>query len=246
MHNVAPTRALARRSRHVLTIGFVVSALGVFVAMVGVAMSVIKLAAPSSPSYGFYTFASVVVLVGGVIVFFIGVGLAVRAVTYKTDNDLAMITGKFLGRYLDERYHFIRNISRKGLGYIDAVLIGPPGALVFRILDKRGTFANEAADWLKQNNGRWVTAGINPTREAVEDIKHLREYLAQNRLGDVPVYGVVVFTREEPHVYLSAKEPVVPVSTLGSLVANLGSNYLAKERIDPAKVGAIVRILYET
>src|SRR5215213_1923417 len=152
MHNVAPTRALARRSRHVLTIGFVVSALGVFVAMVGVAMSVIKLAAPSSPNYGFYTFASVVVRIGGLIVFFIGVGLAVRAVTYKTDNDLAMITGKFLGRYLDERYHFIRNISRKGLGYIDAVLIGPPGALVFRILDKRGTFANEAADWLKQNN----------------------------------------------------------------------------------------------
>lgn len=247
MHNVAPSRALARRQRQWLTAAFVVAAIGVFIAVAAAALFVVELVGRESPSYGIFSLIRLLILLFGIILFFVGLGVGVRAVTLKKDNDLAMITGRFIGQYLDDRYHFIRNVNKRPIGYVDAVLVGPPGALVFRILDNKGVLANEAANWLKRDaSGQWSPAGINPTREAVEDIKKLREFLGANRLADVPVYGVIVFTREEPHLQLSAKEPVVPVTTLRSLITNLGGNYLAKERIDAAKVASLVRLLYET
>jgi len=246
MLNVAPSRALARRARQLLTIGFAVGAVGVFIAIVGLALFVIPLAAPGTNAYNFYFLVRVLLLLAGIVVFLIGVGVAVRAVTIRKDNDLAMITGRFLGQYLDSRYHFIRNIRKPSLGYIDAVLVGPPGALVFRILDSVGRYTNEGASWLKHDaRGQTQTADIDPTREAVEDVKALRQFLAGQRLGDVPVYGIVVFTKEQPAVQLVAREPVVPITTLSALITNLGGNYLAKERMDAAKVSAVVRLLYD-
>jgi hypothetical protein len=246
MRNVAPSRALARRTRQYLTLAFIIAAIGVFVAVAGLAMFVIQLAAPTSPNYRIYSLVRIAVLVIGVVIFFVALAISIRAMTLRTDNDLAMITGKFLSRYLDERYLFIRNINRRDIGYVDAVLIGPPGVLVFRILDNRGAFANEGANWLKQDErGQWTTAGIDPTRECVQDIKRLREFLAKHGQADVPVFGVVCWTKEEPLVHLAAKEAVVPVSTLSALLTNLGSNYLAKDRMDANKAGAVMRLLYE-
>ena len=247
MHNVAPSRALARRTRQLLTLAFVIATIAILTIVIGIALFVVPLAAPASPYYRTYNLVRWAVTIIGVIIFLISLGVGVRAVTIRKDNDLAVIVGRFLGQYLDERYHFIRNVNKREIGYVDAVLIGPPGALVFRILDSSGNFANEGADWLKQDGrGHWTVAGIDPTRECVQDIKRLREYLTQNNLGDVPVYGVVVFTRREPAVQLAAKQPVVPITTLPSLVTNLGGNYLAKERMDPAKAAAVVRLVYET
>lgn len=247
MHNVAPSRALARRTRQLLTIAFVTAAIGVFVAVAGLALFVIPLAAPGSSSYSLYMLVRVAVFAIGMIIFFVALGISIRAITIRTDNDLALITGRFLARYLDDRYHFIRNLNKRDIGYVDAVLIGPPGVLVYRIVNNTGVFANEGANWLKQDaRGQWTTAGIDPTRECVQDVKRLREFLARHNLADVPVYGVVVFTKAEPAVQLAAKEPVVPISTLPSLLTNLGGNYLAKERIDANKVSAVVRLLYES
>jgi hypothetical protein len=247
MHNVAPTRALARRTRQLLTLAFAIAAVGVFVAVVGLALFVVQLAPPGSRNYAVFALARVAILIIGIIIFLVALGFAVRALTIRTDNDLALVTGRFLARYLDTRYHFIRNLSRREIGYVDAVLVGPPGLLVFRIVDNRGVFANEGANWMKQDaRGRWSIAGIDLTRECVQDVKRLREYLAKHRLADVPVFGVIVFTKEEPLVHIAAKDPVVPVTTLGSALVNLGSNYFATDRIDANQVRAVVRLLYET
>ena len=158
-----------------------------------------------------------------------------RAFTWKTDNDLAMITGRSLAQYLDDRFVLIRNVSKRQIGYVDAVLVGPPGTLVFRILDAEGNFANEGANWLRiKPNGESVPGGINPTREAIADIRKVREYLDKHHVVNTPVYGVVVFTKDEQRVRLSARDPVVPPSHLRTLVNNLRPNYLAKDRIDQA------------
>ena len=78
---------------------------------------------------------------------------------------------------------------------------GPPGTLVFRILDNEGKFANESANWLRlKPNGETVPAGINPTREAIDDIRKVREYLEKNHVVNMPVYGVVLFTKDEQRV----------------------------------------------
>lgn len=245
MRNIAPSRALSRRSNQLLTIAFVVAGIGVFVGVIGIALFVVPFSAPSNPGYGTYLFIRAAVLALGFVIFLVAVGLAVRALTWKKDNDLAIVTGRYLEQYLNDRYTFIRNISKREIGYVDAALVGPPGVLVFRILKDRGIFANEGPNWLKQNQkGEWLPAGINPTREAIADIRKVREFLAKHKLAEIPVYGVVVFIVEPPHTQLMAKEPTVPLSHLQSLNDNLQNNYLAKDRIDLNAATAVVRLLF--
>ncbi len=246
MENVAPSGALARRSRQWLQVAFLVVTGGVFLAMIGLALFVIPLAVEGNRIYGLYHFVRILLLGSGVVVALVGLGLAARAYLTRVDNDLAAITGQYISRFLDDNFWFVRNVSKKGLGYIDAVLVGPPGALVFRIVDDAGVFANEKGNWLKQNrSGEWVPARINATEEAVVDIKALREYLRANGLPDTPVYGVVVFVKEEPLTQIMTKEPTVPVANLSQVINMLQDNYLARDRIDQTRVRRIVDLIYE-
>jgi hypothetical protein len=244
MRNEAPSRSLSRRSNQVKTLALLLAAVGVFVTALGVLGAALPLVYETDPSYGLYVFLYNLGLVVGVGLLILAVALAIRAFTWKTDNDLAMITGRFLAQYLDDRFDLIRNVSKREIGYIDAVLVGLPGVLVFRILDNEGNFANDGVNWLRiKPNNESVPASINPTREAIADIQKMREYLEKKNLPSVPVYGVVVFTKDEPRVRLSAREPVVPPTHLKNILPNLEQNYLAKDRIDQPTVEAIRRLL---
>lgn len=245
MRNEAPSRSLVRRANQVKTLALLVGALGVFAVAVGVFLGVIPLDYPTSATYNLYTFAISLSLIVGAVLLIVALALAVRAFTWKTDNDLAMIVGRFLATSLDSRFTLIRNVSRREIGYVDAVLVGPPGALVMRILDNEGTFANDGANWLSiQRDGEHVPAPINPTNEAIADVRKVREFLEKRQLPNIPVYGVVIFTKPEPRVRLSARDPLVPISHLQSLVVNLQPNYLAKDRIDQPTVEAVRRALF--
>lgn len=247
MENVAPSRALNRRSTQLLQLGFVVLAVGVFLTILGLLMVTIPIFPPNHSLFGIYNIVGDLVFIIGLVVALLGVGMAIRAVTRRKENDLALLTGQFLAQYLDGRYTFIRNINRSGLGYIDAVLIGPPGALVFRVLNNVGSMANEASNWLKQNpTGEWVPLGFSPTKEAVDDIQSIRQFLAKKNLADVPVFGVVVFVRDASRVQVVEKQPVVPISLLDSLYVNLQRDYLSKpDRIPQEVVSVIRRFLLE-
>jgi hypothetical protein len=248
MENVAPSRALSRRSTQLLQLGFVVLAIGFFLAILGLVLGTIQLVSRTTDLYPLYILFCNILFGLGVILGLVGVAMAIRAVTRRRENDLALITGQFLEQFLDGRYSYIRNINRSGLGYIDAVLLGPPGALVFRILDNQGAFANEASNWLTQNRqGEWVPFSTSPTREAVDDIQHLRQYLAKHNMSDVPVFGVIVFTHDETRVKIAEKSPVVPISHLPRLYENLRRDYLSREdRIPQQAVTAIRGLLLET
>jgi hypothetical protein len=249
MENRSPAGALARRSRQLLQLAFVIVAGGVFIAVVGLALYVVQLAVPGNTIYPFYNVLRGMLLFGGALIGILGLALAVRAYFTRVDNDLAQLTGLYLSDYLDDRYWFIRNINKSGLGYIDAVLIGPPGVLVFRIVDNEGDFRNDKADWLQLNRqGQWLPARIDPTREDVVDIRAMREYLARHNLGHVPVYGIVVFTKDPALARIAVREPVVPVSHLSSLYDTLRNQgeYLAREqRIDDKTVLEIVDLVYD-
>lgn len=245
MHNVAPSRSLVRRANQVKTLALLVGAVGIFVTAFGILLSAIPFVGVTTPEYNTYTFISNLALVVGVGLLVLAIALAIRAFTWKTDNDLAMNTGNFLAQYLDNRFTLIRNVSKRQIGYVDAVLVGPPGVLVFRILDAEGDFANDGANWLRRSaSGELVPASINPTREAVDDIRKVREYLEKKGMPNVPVYGVVVFTKPEPKLTLSVRDPVVPPTHIHTIVDNLRANYLAKDRIDAGAVTQIVRALY--
>lgn len=249
MENIAPIRALNRRSTQLLQTGFIVLAIGVLSTVIGALLTTILLIPRIHPLFGLYDFVGNGLLVIGVIVIGLAFAIGIRALTRRKENDLALLTGDVLNQsnYFDGRYSFIRNINRSGLGYIDAVLVGPPGALVFRILNNTGNYANEATNWLQQNKqGEWLPFAANPTKEAVEDVQHLRDYLTRNRLDNVPVFGIIVFTAGINAVQIAEKESVVPISHLHSLLQNLSGQFLAKQdRIPQETVTATRRLLLD-
>ena len=249
MENIAPVRALNRRSTQLLQMGFIVLAIGVLLTVVGALLTTILLIPRIHPLFWLYDLVAHGLLVIGIIVIVVAIIIAIRALTRRKENDLAMLTGDVLNQsnYFDGRYSYIRNINRSGLGYIDAVLLGPPGALVFRILNSSGSYANESANWLKQNKqGEWLPFSTNPTKEAIDDIQHLRDYLAKNRLDSVPVFGIIVFTAGPNAVQISEKNAVVPITHLHTILQNLGGQFLAKqERIPQEIVTATRRLLLD-
>ncbi len=248
MQNVAPSIALVRRSRQLLLWGFVTAAAGALIGIIGLGLFVVDFAVQDNPGFNVYhVFRTVLLFLGGIVAL-TGIALGIRALTWKTDNDLAKMTGDYLARHLDERFTFIRNISKLGLGYIDAVLVGPPGLLVFRIRNDPGVFFNDHGKWLKRTMkaGReeWLPAGMNPTKDAADDIHSLRRFLARHSLNTFPVFGVVVFTTDERTTQIGREEPVMPVANLGQLYEMIEDNYLAKERVSPEEVTAVANLLY--
>jgi hypothetical protein len=244
MRNEAPSRSLVRRANQVKTIALLVGAVGVFVSAVGVLLAAVPLDNSASPTYGGYVFLFNLLLFVGVALIVVAIALAVRAFTWKTDNDLAMITARFLAQSFDDRFTLIRNVSKREIGYVDAVLVGPPGTLVFRILDSEGDFVNEGVNWLRvKPTGETTPAGINPSVEAIADIRKVREFLEKRQLMNTPVYGVVVFVKDERRVRLTLRQPTVPPAHMTQLIPVLQPNYLAKDRIDQPTVEQIRRLL---
>lgn len=248
MRNVAPSQSLSRFATGAFAVSVAFIAVGALCAIVSFFLKAVPLVAPSSPSAQGYKVLTDFMIIGGGLIAVIGVGLAIRAVFWyrKTDNDLARMVGDLLAQRLDKRFTLIRNINKWGTGYVDAALIGPPGILVLRILDATGAFVNEGEHWVSMDRkGQWVPARIKPTREVTEDIKAMRDFLAARKLPDVPIFGAIVFIRDDPAVKLTLKEPVVPATHLSSLFNRLQGNYLAKDRIDQRTVGAIVSELFD-
>lgn len=245
MQNVVPARALARRSRSLIFAAVVIFVLGIFVAVLGVVLLQIPLVVPSNSNFTLYDSARRGLIGLGVVLGVLAVLMALRGITWKTDNQLAASTGEALTDFLDERYIFIRNISKRALGYVDAILIGPPGLLVFRITAKEGTFFNEGPHWLRQKDkGDWVTMRWSPTRETVDDIRKVREYLDARGLPDIPVFGVVVLTKDAPLAQVSQQNPIVPALHPNELSYDLSDTYFAKDRIDQATVVRIAEMLF--
>jgi hypothetical protein len=233
MQNLNPTRIVARRGRDMMIIGALLLMVGLVMAGFGLIMLLVLMSTP----LGVIFFVLAFLLLAG------GFGALVRGLTYRMENNPALAVAEVLARELDQRFTFIRNVNRRGLGYIDAVLMGPPGALVFRIYEKEGIYLNEGADWLERKGGQtFVLSRLNVTRECVTDVYALRDYLAKRGLSEIPVFGVVVFSN--PQAQISARQPVVPIAELRTLTTVLRRDYLVEDRVDPAKVDAAVQAIY--
>ena len=249
MLNVAPSRAITRRARDYLQIAAIAISLGIFIGFLAIAMFVVPFVNENSSAFGAYDIIrSGLFLLAGVLGV-VGLGLIVRAMTLKTENSLARIVGDSLALQLGSRapqFKFIRNINKRGVGYVDAVLIGPPGVLVFRITDIEGEFLNEKGKWLKRaRSGRLETMRFNPTQDVIDDMKTIKDYLEMREFKDVPMFGVVVFMKDAPQVKLDRKDAVIPVTHLSGLQQYLRDGFLAKDRIDVKKASAIFDVLFD-
>lgn len=239
MQNINPSQNITRRGRYYLFLG----GLSFFGGAIAVALGVLFIFFPLWDTLIFDLLQGFL-FVAGVVAVLVGLGFIFRALTLQKDNPLAYAVGEGLSQFLDERYTYLRNVSKRGVGYIDAVLVGPPGALVFRIVDYAGTWINERAEWINQTrDGKLRPSRTNPTREVVRDVYALRKFLARRDLANVPVHAIVVFT--SPNVRLSASGPVVPICEIPTLYQIMQRDYLKDERITPEMVRQTVEAIVE-
>ncbi len=238
MQNINPTSSIARRGRVYLFFG----ALAFFGGAIAITLGLLFFFLPLWDATWF-GIIRVLMIILGLIAVLAGISGVIRAMTLQKDNEDAHAIGEALKGFLDNRYTYLRNVSKRGVGYIDAVLVGPPGALVFRIVNYSGEWRNERADWRIMRGGRMRLSKTNPTRECVHDIYQLRKFLKKRGLDRVPIYGVVVFT--SPNVQLSAEGPVVPIAEVPTLYQIMRREYLADERVAPPAVHNAVNAISE-
>lgn len=225
MQNINPSRSIARRGRYYLFMGGV----AFFGGAIAVTLGVLFFFVPLSETFIFDVLRALLILIGAIVAVG-GVAIIARGLTLQKDNPLSFAVGEGLTQFLDNRYTYLRNVSKRQVGYIDGVLVGPPGALVFRIVDYSGAWMNERAEWIVQSrSGKLRPAGTNPTRECVRDVYALRKFLAKHALERVPVYGIIVFT--SPNVNLSADGPVIPICEIPTLFQVMRRDYLTDERV---------------
>ena len=247
MRNIAPAQLINRQRLRFFQLAAVIVSAGIFLAMFGLALY----ALPSVFDDGgtLYDVGRVGLMFGGVILCIIGAGIGLWTATNfrpKKENKLAQIMGNALRHELSAEFTFIRGINQLGIGYVDAVLVGTPGVMVFRLLDWTGEFLNESSHWVKKNNqGHWLPTRTNPTREVVDDINALKAHFADEGLEDIPIYGMIVFVKENTQARISLKDPVVPATHLRTVYPRLNEHFLGKERIRPKTVKIIVDLLYE-
>ncbi len=245
MKNVAPTHRLNRRSRDFLIAAAVVFLIGAALAVAGISLHVFSLVVPFNRGFAIYDLTRKGLLSVGMGVSFVSMLMALRAVSWKTDNALAWQLGELLAQQLDRQFVFIRNISERSLGYIDAALVSKHGVLVLRITKRKGEYYNVGGDWLRRGrNGKWHPMSWNPTRDAVADAMKLKEYLQDYQLAAAPVYAAVVFTREAPDLQLKLQAPAIPVVRARGLIRDLQDSYFADDRLDAGTVQQVVNLLY--
>lgn len=246
MQNVAPTRRLSRRSRDMLVAAGLVFLIGAGAVVAGITLHILNLVIASNPGAGFYDFIRKSLLSFGIGLIFSSFLMALRAITWKTDNQLAWQLGAQLATHLDHNHVFIRNISKRSTGYVDAILVSKHGILVLRINGRKGSFGNEKGHWLKRRRqSRWIPTRWNPTQQVVRSQNRIRSYLQDHGLKDLPMFAVIVFTREPPLVELTLNDPAVPVTYASRLLERLRDSYFAQNRLDAKTVQRVVNLLYQ-
>ena len=245
MQNVAPTKRLNRRSRDMLLAAAVVFLLGAALLMAGIAAHIVNLVVPYNRLFAAYDLARKGMLALGAGLSLASILMALRAVSWRTDNALAWELGEMLALQLDARFVFIRNISQRGIGYVDAALVSGHGLLVLRLTRRRGDFFNEGGSWLRRGRrGQWRALRWNPTREAVASALRVKEACKERGLVTVPVFAAVVFMRDAPEVQLRLQQPAVPVLHASAFIDKLRDSYFASRRLDAEAVQRVVNLLY--
>jgi nuclease-like protein len=113
-----------------------------------------------------------------------------------------------LARYLDDRFVLLRNYTPPppyhGGGDIDAVLLGPHGVTVFEVKALSGEFRCEGQEWLWRSSrgGAWQKAMVNPSKQALDNARRIRETLRWKGLERVRVRPVVAVASANMHVEL--------------------------------------------
>ena len=244
MRNAAPTKKLNRRARDMLLAAALVLLGGALLMIAGIGLHIVNLVVPSNPGAAAYDVARKAILSLGTGLAAVSIVMALRAASWKTDNVAARRLGQALSRQLDHNFVFLRNISQRRLGYVDAVLVSRHGVLVLRVTERRGEFFTEQSHWLRRRRGAWQPMRWNPTRETLMQVERMRDFLKARGIDAAALQGAIIFMRDAPQVKLTAREPDMPALHASQLHAHLQRGYLTETRLSAATAQRIVDALY--
>ena len=91
MQSIAPTRSLNRRSSDLLIGAALIFLLGAALLIAGIALHIFGLVSPFNRGYPIYDLTRKALLVVGAVVAILAIALALRSVTWKTDNKNARL-----------------------------------------------------------------------------------------------------------------------------------------------------------
>lgn len=244
MQSVAPTARLQRRSRDLLLAAAVIFLGGAALAVAGIGLHIVSLVSPFNRGYAMFDSTRKAFIGIGFAITLLAMLMALRAATWRTDSKLARSLGAALARQLDHQFVFIRNISKRGLGVIDAALVSKHGVLIMRISGRKGHFKNEGGTWMRRRGAGWTPLRWNPSRDIAASARKLKDYLDDYGLEAVPVYAAVVFIRGAPELQLTVKTPAVPAVYGERLRSELADGYFAESRLTAPTVAEVVTLLY--
>lgn len=238
MKSVSGGRAITRQAYQFSVFGFGGVAFGLFLIVLGAFLSRVPLAAPGSADAAtLQTIVSTAQAIG-VIAVILGIAAIVRGVTFKRESPLIERVAAVLAGAFGDEYVFFRGLNTLRLGYIDAVLVGPPGVLVFRIVEGSGTYLVENDRWLRPGRaGDWIPAKINATQECMVDMRAVRNHLVRRNAPTENIFGVAVVVGD---ARITEKSSVLPSVTVDQLISRLAAGYMAKQRIDASTASAII------
>lgn len=246
MRNLSPGGSISRQALNLLKNAILAVSGGTLIAIIGLAVSVIPLVGREGSFTKLYEISTQAFMIVGVILASSGlwlVGCAYRR--RKLDDKFFREVAVKLCDQFDSRFTYISNLNVRGLKGIDAVIVGPPGLLVLRLLDNRGDLYQEHGYWLQQGKkGDFIPLNFNPARELLSDIRRLRSKLAQHAMSEFPIFGIIVSLRSSTDVQYHTSGEVFPFSHVSTLVDSLNQNYLGRERVTMRAVRAVLKQLH--
>lgn len=151
-----------------------------------------------------------------------------------------------LASALDDRFVLLRNyVPPKAAGYggdIDAVLVGPPGVVVFEVKTWRGYYSYSGERWLFRPHPQagWQPAEKNPTIQARNNARRVERTLAAAGLGGVSVRPIIALAGT--HAYVEVHAPIaVPLFFVRDRRPDV--SWLAKHEMGEKTVERVVAAL---
>lgn len=147
---------------------------------------------------------------------------------------------KELARLLDKRWTIYRNLQLPDAkSDLDAVIVGPSGALVVEIKAFSGSFKLNGDRWNYRHAGNWHKTN-SPVRQAIWNKDRLQDHLRSQKMEWLPVFALFVLGREPEYIHIH--EPAIPVGRLGKLGEAL-NDYLQQPALASEQIIAVKRLL---
>ncbi len=230
MQSDAFNRALTRRAQRQKLSGMIFLLAG----LVLIALGILLLLFIFVPFTG--ELPQVIIVLGdfaiGIIAVLVGLFRLTRGIATPTTDALGARLTQTLSPVLDEHHLLMRHVKPRGLPITpDALIVGPGGVMLLKLIDEPGIFRCEGDVWLLRRAGRDFSSWErNPSREMIQEIDAMGAFLAQKGLEGVPISAVIVFTHRSAEI--STRAPAIPITTLEYLPIELRRGFLLSARID--------------